>query len=426
MTVERDVVAPSSGFVLSGGLTLVVVLLFAVSGGLLWMLGWNYEGLTGGAATKIHPSTYILVLLFAACALLSGNPVRFGVRAAAVRPGAALMLAAGLFLFATIVLRQGPGMAGVIDTFVAPALLMLLLAEADDRTMDRLAGVLHVLMTVNALLALAEFAADMHVFPYRFDGEAIPLERRSSALHGHPLVNAMVTATYVLGLVSGGRTLSDPVRFGLIVLQLAALVTFGGRTALAVTAILVGLWFAATAFRQLRSGRVSLLAVAAAALGLAVLPAILAGLAVGGFFDALLERFTNDGGSANTRLEMFALFDYLTWRDIVVGPDPDLVDSYRRIHGLALGIENPIVRMVLYNGAFVTAVMTVALILFMREIVRSAHAGVWLPVLAVVIMLLSAETIASKTTYLSKFAIIILVLYGRPGPAGLDRPWREH
>ncbi|TGV52833.1 hypothetical protein EN792_077125, partial [Mesorhizobium sp. M00.F.Ca.ET.149.01.1.1] len=39
------------------GIVAAVFLLFAVSGGLLWLLGYNYEGLQGSALTKIHPST---------------------------------------------------------------------------------------------------------------------------------------------------------------------------------------------------------------------------------------------------------------------------------------------------------------------------------------------------------------------------------
>jgi len=43
---------------LSSSLVLLVVVLFAVSGGVLWPLGINYEGVTGSAASKIHPFTY--------------------------------------------------------------------------------------------------------------------------------------------------------------------------------------------------------------------------------------------------------------------------------------------------------------------------------------------------------------------------------
>lgn len=45
-------------------LIFLVVVLFTVSGGVLWPLGINYEGVTGSAASKIHPFTYLAVLVF--------------------------------------------------------------------------------------------------------------------------------------------------------------------------------------------------------------------------------------------------------------------------------------------------------------------------------------------------------------------------
>ncbi|TGV73283.1 hypothetical protein EN788_72255, partial [Mesorhizobium sp. M2D.F.Ca.ET.145.01.1.1] len=71
--------APRAGnsldWVTGYGLVAVVALLFSISGGMLWLVGYNYDGLTGNPATKIHPSTYLLVLMFAWRACTFGNPV---------------------------------------------------------------------------------------------------------------------------------------------------------------------------------------------------------------------------------------------------------------------------------------------------------------------------------------------------------------
>ncbi|GLQ78985.1 hypothetical protein GCM10007881_25020 [Mesorhizobium huakuii] len=393
------------------GLVATVALLFAISGGMLWLVGYNYDGLTGNPATKIHTSTYLLVLVFAWRACTFGNPVGYMVAVADRRPASTLMAVISIVLLVVVVARQRPGMAGMIDTFVAPALLVMMLAEDDDRTFARMQTVVHGIMTVNALLALFEFATKTLIFPYRLDGEVFMSDLRSTALQGHPLSNATVTSIYVLALLSGSRSLSMPLRLGLIGLQFAALVAFGGRSAMVLTIVLGGCYLLIQGLRGLRTGRVNLLGAALGLILAALVPVVIAVAAAYGFFDALLERFVSDSGSANARVEMFELFKHFELRDLIVGPDIDLIESLRRISGLEQGIENPIIRMVLYQGAFFTLLLFVGFALFMHEVARRCHAGIWLLMLGWLILLNTSESLASKTTLMTKFVVIALVLY---------------
>ena len=399
------------------GLVAVVALLFAISGGMLWLVGYNYDGLTGNPATKIHPSTYLLVLVFAWRACTFGNPVGYMVAVADRRPASTLMAVISIVLLVVVVARQRPGMAGMVDTFVAPALLVMMLAEDDEKTFARMQTVVHAIMTVNALLALFEFATKTLLFPYRLDGEAFMSDLRSTALQGHPLSNATVTSIYVLALLSGSRSLSMPLRLGLIGLQFAALVAFGGRSAMVLTIVLGGCYLLIQGLRGLRTGRVNLLGAALGLILAALVPVVIAVAAAYGFFDALLERFVSDSGSANARVEMFELFKHFELRDLIVGPDIDLIESLRRISGLEQGIENPIIRMVLYQGAFFTLLLFVGFALFMHEVARRCHAGIWLTMLGWLILLNTSESLASKTTLMTKFVVIALVLYRPLGKA---------
>ncbi len=393
------------------GLPVSVAILFGVSGGMLWDLGYNYDGLTGSAATKIHPFTYMVVILFVCRAIGYGNPVGYIVHVAHSRPAAVLMGLAALLLLVVTIARKGTGMAGLIDTFVGPALLVVLLADAKERAMARIATLLHVLMTVNALMALGEFVTKVQLFPYRFDGEIFPIETRSTALQGHPLVNSLVTACYLLALLTGGRSLPIGSKALMIGLQSVAMVTFGGRSGLVVVLLFGGAYAVFALFRSLRSGRVSLVGAAAALMLLALAPVAIGAAGATGFFDILLGRFASDGGSANARVEMLDLFDNIPLRDLIVGPDIDLVASLRRINGLELGIENPIIRMTLYQGAFLTLILAIALGLFLYELTRDREPGTWLPMVGLLILLNTSESIADKTTLLAKFAVIILCLY---------------
>ncbi|RAZ72672.1 VpsF family polysaccharide biosynthesis protein [Mesorhizobium atlanticum] len=414
---------PASGYGIAGrravpvdtltrlGITVAVLLLFAVSGGMLWLLGYNYEGLQGSALTKIHPSTYLVVLVFAWRSCTFGNPVGYVVNVTNRRPATALLAVIATVLLLVVIVRQRPGMAGMIDTFVAPALFVLVLSEDDEKTFARLQLVIHAVMTVNALLALFEFGTKHLVFPYRFDGAVFVNDPRSTALQGHPLSNATVTLIYVLSLLSGARSLSTPLRLALVGLQFCALVAFGGRSAMVLTVLLGSVYLLTRGVAQLRTGRVNLLAAALVTMLAALLPLAIMLAGYYGFFDALLERFVSDNGSANARVQMFDLFSRLELRDIIVGPDIDLLESTRRISGLEQGIENPIIRMTLYQGAFFTLLMFFGFALFMHEVARRCHPGIWLPMLGWLLIINTSESLASKTTLMTKFVVIALALY---------------
>ena len=395
-------------------LLIISIVVFGMSGGMLWLLGLNYEGLSGGAASKIHPSTYLLVGLFGWMAVSCGDPVGYLVRLANLRPASVLLLVAALLMLLHIVVRGAPGMAGDIDTYVGAALAVLLLADAEKKTMRQIEIAIHILMLVNAVMGLGEFLADYRIFPYRFDGEVFPTDLRSTALHGHPLVNATVTSWYVLALIGNGRfSLDARWRAPFIALQYAALVTFGGRAGLVISVVLGGAQMLWAAHRRLRSGRISLPVAAVAVLLLTILPLVAGGLVAGGFFDRLLQRFTDDGGSAYARVLMFELFDRISIGDLLMGPDAAYMDSIRRLAGLEWGIENPIIRTMLYQGLIMTALLTVAVVLFLSEIVRISRPGMAMPMLAFALLLSTSESIGGKTTMLTKFGISILCLYRR-------------
>lgn len=393
-------------------MALVVAVLFGVSGGLLWDVGLNYEGLSGGAASKIHPSTYMLVLLFAWAAFASGDIIGYLVHVGRRRPASVFLLAAAALMFAHIAARAAPGLAGTIDTNLGPPLMVLLLADFDERSKQRIEITIHVLMTANALMGLGEFFSGYLVFPYRFDGAVFPTDTRSTALQGHPLVNAAVGCAYLLSLMAGGGpSLPKLMRLPMMALQFASLVTFGGRTAIVVSLTLGSIYALTRLHRMLRRGRVPLLGAAAGIFLLTFLPLAIGGMAASGFFDALLLRFQSDGGSANARVQMFDLFAQLPLRDLMIGPDASLVDSLRRVIGLEWGIENPIMRSALYNGIIMTGLWAVAIVLFIVELVRFSRPGVMLPVIGFSILLNTSESIGGKTTMLTKFAVMMLCLF---------------
>jgi len=388
-----------------------VAVLLAVSGGMLWDVGYNYDGLTGSPLTKLHPFTYYVFGALAWRAMQSGDPVGFARAGIAQRPAAAWLLALSFLLALAMALRSGPGLAGFIDTFGSAAALALVLKDYDEADIRPLTVALHVVMTVNALMGLAEFASSTLLFPYRLDGVAHLEDTRSTALQGHPLMNAALTGVYVVSLMSGAKSLKPWLRAVLIPLQFAALVVFGGRTAIVVALALAPVIGVAQVFAALRRGRVSLLAVAAATAALplavvAVLVALDSGLA-----DKLLMRFVDDNGSAQARIIMFEMLKPFSWPELIVGPDVEQVESLRRHFGLEQGVENPFVRMTLYQGGFIMALVFASLIWFFRELVKGRGVAALAPLIAMAVLLNSSESISVKTNFLDKLVLIYVGMF---------------
>lgn len=396
-------------------LTLVILVLFSVSGGLLWVLDYNYDGLLGAAYTKIHPVTYLTLLAFAVTVVLHRNPAAHLMRMMTANPGALLFIIASVLLGLFIVLDGRRGIATVFDTYLTATLIALMLLETGSAERRRIELMMHVLMACNALLALTELALDTRFFPFRFDGVAFETDRRSAALLGHPLENAMATATYLVILINGGgRHLAPVLRMPASLLQLAGLVAFGGRSALTTSLLMLAIWGAIGLARLLRGGRFSY---RSAMTFLFLAPAVaiaVVGLAAGGFFDIILTRlFGDDGGSAQARLGMLGVLQQIPLRALLLGADQELIESLRFSEGLEWGIENPIVRLVLYQGIAFTALILIGLGAFLAGIIRNTRSGSLMPLVTFLIVVNGSESIANKTQGLARFVTLMLIMLPR-------------
>ena len=81
---------------------IILMMLFGVSGGLLWQVHYNYDANTGSAWDKIHPSSFLILATFLWNAVSFGNPVGYALRAAWLRPGSLLLLLAAVALLYTV------------------------------------------------------------------------------------------------------------------------------------------------------------------------------------------------------------------------------------------------------------------------------------------------------------------------------------
>src|ERR1043166_2342867 len=137
------------------------------------------------------------------------------------------------------------------------------------------------------------------------------------------------------------------------------------------------------------------------------------GIRGGRLFCLVGERFVDGGGSAQARREMFEIFKQLSVRDILVGTQSELIDSIRRTHGLEWGVENPVVRLLLYQGVVFTAFLVAGFVLFLIELGRRLRSGAAMPFAFFLIVVNSFESISNKTVLLGQFVVLMLAMFGR-------------
>ena len=390
---------------------LAVLMLHLLSAMVLYRFGLNYESTGGSFVEKVHPASWLVFITFGLALLGSGNPLRYLDRVLARQPGTVIFLATWLLLLVHIIFFQKMPFTPIIDTFLMPMVLLVLLRALSEQAKGNLARLMHLIYFANALLGLYEFLTGFRLTPYTAGTLEIIDDWRATSLFGHPLGNAILTGSYVVAICCGGaRELPGLLRPAMIGLQLAAMVAFGGRTSLVFTLLFALVAGGASLFGLLRGKRVSLVG---ASFAFVALPLGLAGLAVlanSGFFDQLIQRFVDDNGSAKARLVMIHLFDLISPRDILLGPDPAFLGSLLRLEGTEYGLESFWLATILSYGLIVSLIFFAGLFAFLRDLVVACKPGaIWVLIFFFIIASTSVS-LSAKTAVFGLVVCIMLIL----------------
>jgi hypothetical protein len=399
---------------LATGLTvLTIAVLFLVSSKVLQALGIPYASTGGSPLTKFHPATFLSLAALSTWAIVIG-PGRLLAALAAQRPGILVFaMAIALLTFQAAVVQQLP-ISAVVDTFVLPLALFISILALRASVMERLVIALHLFFLLNSTLGYAEYFTGWRLTPYYEGGVLITYDWRSTALLGHPLINALATGLYLLILSGpGGRRFDLPVRTFLLIYSLGAMVAFGGRAATVMALALLaarGLLSLAKVLSGRPFGRRDAFAVIVVLTLIATIGSL---LVQGGVLDTFLSRFEDDSGSAATRVAMFHVFDGMAWRDLFFAPDLAHVASNQRRLDLTIGIESFVVAFFAYYGIVTTLVFFAGLAFFAAEIIRTVGTPGLVPLAYFFLVSSTSTGIANKTTDMALIMAMILI--------GLDR-----
>jgi hypothetical protein len=415
---------PSSARNLAFTLAFVaVVLTFLLPGNFLVNIGAYSETAGGNPLTKFHPATYMTV--FAAWLALYGGRNRGGF-VALFRDRPALAWSVALIVISILYSALMIGVNGIalyVETYLAPALLLVALETGTERQLRILGYTILVFALVNVLISLMEGRAEVHLIAPTVGTAGEGLKRivdkgvdefRGAALYSHPLTGSLVTSM-VLFLALGMRLrawLSTAVLVALII----GLLSFGGRSALATTLTLI----TSAALFQLSAGLVTrrldvgfLMAFIAGSL---LLPVLL--MVVSTTTDIGQRIFTHLylDDSADVRTIQWQILHYLNLHDVLFGVSVDRQVLLKVQVGLmrtGTDIENFWLLIFLGLGLVGFPVLVGALFLLLWHQGRRANTPIgWMIVTVTLFICSTSNSLGRKTPDLVFLAACMAALTG--------------
>jgi hypothetical protein len=399
---------------------LAIVAIFAVSSAML--TNWHIHYLTngGGFYEKLHPATYAVFGAGFLMMVRNGDP--FGEINRTLSQSRLIMIY--LFCWVCLLLQMfvlGRPFTIIIDTFLLPVVLCLVIWRLSAAQKRWLIWALHAAILLNVMLGYYEYFSGHRLIPLTLGSVVVLGEWRASAFLGHPLTASGVVAAYVLAMVLR-PALCPPLfsRLPLITLSLGSLMAFGGRTALMTVLAILTCLALIKAFKLLRGQRTSLpVAIMALCLLFVFAAGIFAALNLG-IFDKMLLRFSSDKGSTLARYATFNLLSHFDWQELLLGPNPVRVNALQSQLGLNYGIENFWVSCIVQFGAVHTALLTLGLVCFFVEIMKRSSLAAWAIVLLILLIAASSVSFSSKNIQLAQFIVFITLLFPAVARRGAD------
>jgi hypothetical protein len=400
--------------IIAGLLVLALITTFTISPAML--TNWKIHYLTTGGNfyEKFHPATYFAFLAFCLLLIRDNDPIGEINRMLSEAKLILVYLCCWLALLVQMLVLERP-FTVIIDTFLLPVLLCLVIWRLSPLQRKPLVWGLHLTILLNVILGYYEYFSGHRLIPLSLGGDMVVMgEWRSSALLGHPLTASGLVGAYIFALILR-PALCPPVvlRLPLIAFCLGSLMVFGGRTALVTVLLVIGSFAALEIFRIFRGGRTSLpVAIVAICLLFVAAAGIFAALDLG-IFDKMLLRFSSDRGSTLARYATFDLLSHFDWRELVLGPNPARANAIQSQWGLKYGIEDFWISCIVQFGIIHTVLLTIGLVGLFAEILQRASGAAWAIILLIVVIAASSVSFSSKNIQLAQFVLLITLLLPR-------------
>lgn len=383
-----------------------------MSASMLLSLGIPYDAPFGPPIAKLHPGTYCLFLAWFTALASHGNPLQVLGSQMVRHRLLAIYIACMMYVFVWAVFRHGTsGAAFIIESLWTPAIVAFTLDLLDARRHRQIVQIVLFLLACNAVLALGEALTPTRLTPLHVGRSDIVAEDyfRASAFLGHPLHNAMITATLLpaITLVPWSRIW----KLSFIGVLMLALLAFGGRSSVVVGALLYGAFFGARTLRDVIRGRLNYLQLTGGSLALMLaLTGLVGVVAATGLGGRIFNNLKLDS-SANVRLRVWDAFNYLTNTDLWMGVAPTEIDHISLRLGLDPtyeAIENFWIYLFMQFGFIGFIPFLVGIVCLLVVMLRTATPPMRVAVLLYFVVASTANTLATKTVSLMLLLLVIL------------------
>jgi hypothetical protein len=381
----------------------VISLYLFLSPETLSMIGWHYLG-EGLEVEKIHPATYLLVLLFVVIMTVDAQ-----FRSNALRQLSEFSLwfftlsCFAAALYATV--DKGVSIAPFVDTFLSAILVTIITVGMRRTPLIHLRVLLDIGIAANVLLLIIGYLTQRESVLGIPTGEfSDDLGTRWAGMLGLPLSAAQILCAYpliVLMTTPNHITKGSIVRLCLAVSTIFVSLLTGGRTSIIVMAGLLLIYALYSTVRQIVRGSVSKIG-----LSLFIICVVLVGLVTPimlqlGFFDLVISRLQFDNGSALAREFAFQILGGVSSSDLVFGVSATTAAAQQQEYGL-IAIEIAWINFILICGLVFTIPLFVGFCLFLfRYLPKCCTTTIQLFSAYTLISTFSYNSIWSKTTVLA-------------------------
>jgi hypothetical protein len=367
----------------------------------------EYTTKFGSFYEKLHLGTYAIYLLLPV-ALLSRpiTLVGYDIR----RFKDLLRYSAIVVLLILLMLALGRSSAAglLLDTYLVASAAGLIVLSMPPQ-MRRIVGDAVLWMSlVSAVIGILEFATRTRLTPYDLHEDVF----RPTGLSDHPLtLGLMCAASIGFVLMTNWKPWLKIAAVGVLFIATA---TAGARFALLlasaeiVAAVLLVPWTKLSP-RHERQAKVAVL-VLVLALGVALIAVLAAGGALRRFSGGIVDD------NLYARTDIYKVFDFVSWRDIVFGADLDdillIVNEQLKLPF----IESAPVYLTFLFGAPVAIGFAIALFWLFLRLLQHVARPAWIGTAIFFMAALSNNTLSSKTPVVAIF-LVLIVAYANVVPA---------
>lgn len=375
-----------------------IVLRVMIGDGILNLVE-RYTSEGGSLIEKIHPAVYVMLLcgfvIYATVGLRFLPQERSEVRAC-------LMLAGLLALIGAINILVGRGSSAgyVIDSYITTLLIAVLL-YAMPHSWRAIVGLLVIgAIAFNSAFMMVEFGLGRTLVPAALEAA----EFRPAGFLGTPLtVGVLNLATAILVISLPINTL---IKAGCIALLTLGILIAGARTAMLATSVVIPLALILAAWQRRSGMSAGVTAVTILLVAIIAGPLIFVAANELGFLARFQSGYIDD--SAQTRIEIYRVFDYVSWKEILFGSD---LLTLKKIVNDKLGIqfiESAIVFFIFDFGliGFIAFSLLFGWLLYVLS--RGSHILLPLATLCFLGLALTNNTLATKVP--SLFAMLVMLI----------------